>query len=46
MDVYYVDNIGFLLDTKILLKTFLKVVKADGVNASAEVTMPPFNGGN
>ncbi len=45
-DVYYVDNVSFWLDIKILFKTFLKVVKSDGVNSAADVTMPPFDGNN
>lgn len=46
LDVYYVDNISFLLDMKILVKTILKVFKSDGVNAGTNITMPPFNGSN
>ncbi len=46
LDVYYVDNISFLMDIKILLKTILKVFKSDDVNAGTNVTMPPFNGSN
>lgn len=46
LDVYYVDNVSFLLDMKILFKTVLKVLKSDGVNAAADVTMPPFDGTN
>ncbi len=46
LDVQYVDNLSFLLDLHILFKTFLKVVKSDGVNADENVTMPPFNGNN
>lgn len=30
-DVWYVDNISFLLDLKIILITFLKVFKSDGI---------------
>ena len=46
LDVYYVDNMSFLLDLKILVKTFLKVVKSEGVNQSAERPMQPFTGNN
>ena len=46
MDVYYVDNLCFFLDMKILCKTILKVIKSDGVNAASNVTMPPFDGTN
>ncbi len=45
-DVYYVDNVSFWLDLKILFKTLLKVIKSDGVNRTTDVTMPPFNGTN
>ena len=45
-DVWYVDNISFLLDLKIIWLTIVKVIKKEGVNASAEVTMAPFNGTN
>ena len=45
-DVWYVDNVSFLLDLKILWLTVVKVIKKEGVNASAEVTMEPFNGKN
>lgn len=43
-DVAYVDRITFIGDCKILLQTVMKVVKRDGVNASAEVVMPEFMG--
>ena len=31
LDVWYVDNISFLLDMKILVMTILKVIKRDGM---------------
>ena len=43
-DVWYVDNISFLLDVKILFKTVLKVVKSEGINAADVATIEPFNG--
>lgn len=46
LDVYYLDNISFFLDVKILFQTCLKVVRSDGVNAAADITMPPFDGTN
>jgi lipopolysaccharide/colanic/teichoic acid biosynthesis glycosyltransferase len=46
LDVYYVENLSFWLDVKILFMTFLKVIQSDGVNASVNITMPPFNGKN
>ncbi|UJH67012.1 sugar transferase [Allomuricauda sp. SCSIO 65647] len=44
LDVWYVDNISFLLDLKILWLTFLKVIKSEGISATAEVTMERFTG--
>jgi lipopolysaccharide/colanic/teichoic acid biosynthesis glycosyltransferase len=46
LDVYYVDNRSFLLDVKIILFTFVKIVKKDGVNASEQTTMSSFKGNN
>lgn len=46
LDIYYVDNVSFLLDIKILWMTFLKVIKREGINQSAERPMQPFNGKN
>ena len=46
LDVWYVDNISFLLDLKILLLTIEKVVKSDGVNSEIDATMSEFKGDN
>lgn len=45
-DVWYIENVSFLLDMKILWMTFLKAIKSEGINAGENVTMPPFNGQN
>jgi lipopolysaccharide/colanic/teichoic acid biosynthesis glycosyltransferase len=45
-DVWYVDNLGFLLDLKILWKTIIKVFKREGINQQGNATMPAFNGNN
>lgn len=45
-DVWYVDHISFWLDMKILYLTVRKVFVRDGINASENVTMEPFNGNN
>lgn len=45
-DVYYVDNLCFALDLKIMFLTFSKVFRAKDINASKEVTMERFNGKN
>lgn len=46
LDVFYVDNISFGLDMKILWLTFLKVLKREGVNQSIDRPMMPFDGKN
>ncbi len=43
-DVWYVDNISFTLDVKILLKTIIKVIKSDGINSADAATIEPFDG--
>jgi undecaprenyl phosphate N,N'-diacetylbacillosamine 1-phosphate transferase len=45
-DIYYVDNLSFLLDIKILFLTFKKVLVSEGVNQSEDRPMSPFNGKN
>ena len=43
-DVYYVDNISFVLDIKILVKTVTDVIKGTGVNSGEQNTMEKFKG--
>ncbi len=43
-DVWYVDNVSFLLDLKILWMTLLKVVKREGVASDTSATMEKFTG--
>lgn len=43
-DVWYVNNVSFALDMKIIYLTIKKVVVRDGVNSSASVTMEKFKG--
>jgi len=43
-DVWYVDNVSFILDIKILIKTVLKVVKSEDINAQGQATTLPFKG--
>lgn len=44
LDLFYVNNLSFLLDMKILLKTIAKVFKSEGVNSEENNTMPEFTG--
>lgn len=46
LDVWYVDNISFFLDLKILLLTIKKVIIPEGINATEKYTMEAFNGKN
>lgn len=43
-DVWYVDNISFWLDLRILFLTIQKVFRSDGISASGEASMPKFKG--
>jgi len=44
MDVWYVENISFALDLKILFSTFRKVIKSEGVSSATSATMEKFKG--
>lgn len=41
-DIEYVENLTFLLDLKIILKTFFKVLKREGINRTENITMDKF----
>ena len=43
-DIMYVKNQSFILDIKILLKTFVVVLRKKGVNQDKEITMQEFKG--
>lgn len=43
-DVWYVDNLSFLLDLKIIWLTVMKVFKREGINAEGHVTVERFQG--
>ncbi|EDZ90849.1 sugar transferase [Francisella tularensis] len=38
-DIFYVSNIGFILDSKIIFRTFVKVFKREGVSPADRVVM-------
>jgi sugar transferase EpsL len=42
-DVWYVDNLSFLLDLKILILTIKKVLVSEGINSSADHTVIPLD---
>ncbi|GGG21935.1 sugar transferase [Pontibacter amylolyticus] len=43
-DVWYVDNVSFLLDVKIIFMTIGKVFKSEGISAEGVATMERFRG--
>lgn len=45
-DLYYVENVSFLLDIKVIGLTILKVLKREGINQSDARPMQPFDGTN
>lgn len=45
-DVWYVDNLSFLLDCKIIFLTIQKVFKREGISAEGQATAEAFNGHN
>lgn len=44
LDVWYVENVSFWLDLKILFLTLVKVIKAEGISSGTSVTMEKFSG--
>jgi len=46
LDVYYVENMNFGLDVKIIFMTIKKVLFREGINQSIDTPMQPFNGKN
>jgi len=45
-DVWYVDNISFMLDIKILFLTIKKVFVKEGISSKTSATMEKFKGNN
>lgn len=46
LDVWYVDNISFATDCKVIWTTLMKVIKRADINSGTTATMEPFNGNN
>lgn len=44
LDVWYVENISFRLDIKILFLTMVKVFKREGISQQGQATMEAFEG--
>lgn len=45
-DVWYVDNLSFLLDCKIIWQTIMKVIKRADISQEGQATTEAFNGHN
>ncbi|KEI35432.1 lipid carrier : UDP-N-acetylgalactosaminyltransferase [Francisella sp. W12-1067] len=45
-DIYYLSNISFMFDIRIIVRTFIKVFKRSGISADGEATMEKFRGNN
>lgn len=43
-DVWYVNNISFILDLKIVFLTFKKVIMKEGINSQGQITTEVFKG--
>lgn len=46
LDLFYVENLSFVFDCKIIFLTALKVLKRSGVNKEGQATTEKFNGKN
>lgn len=46
LDVWYVDNLTFLIDLKIIVRTIFKVFKSEGINTENQATTIKFTGNN
>lgn len=44
LDIWYISNSSFWVDLRIILLTFVKVLKRDGISPKGNVTMPKFTG--
>ena len=43
-DTYYVDNVSFMLDAKIIVHTILAVLRVEGISSETSATMEVFMG--
>lgn len=44
LDIWYVNNVSFMLDVKIFFITIIKVFRKEGISAKNNVTMSKFTG--
>lgn len=43
-DVWYIDNVTFITDLKIIFKTIAKIIKSEGIKSNNSSTMEEFEG--
>ena len=46
LDVWYVDHVSLKTDLQVIVTTFKKLVKPEGINQEGQATMEAFNGNN
>ncbi|HHV25545.1 MAG: sugar transferase [Prolixibacteraceae bacterium] len=46
LDVWYVDNVSFITDMKVIFLSIRNVLRREGINSSGTVTMEAFTGNN
>jgi hypothetical protein len=44
LDVFYVNNLTLFLDIKIIILTFLRIIRSEGISQDGQATMKPFRG--
>ncbi|MDD4157386.1 MAG: sugar transferase, partial [Candidatus Cloacimonetes bacterium] len=42
LDIRYIEELSFFKDVKIVVSTFIKVFKSEGINSDTSVTVEPF----
>jgi lipopolysaccharide/colanic/teichoic acid biosynthesis glycosyltransferase len=43
-DCWYVENVSFIVDLRIMVKTIWKILKMEGINSATSVSMEKFRG--
>jgi len=46
LDLWYIDNLSFILDMKILIMTIMKIILREGISKDGYATSDAFNGKN
>lgn len=46
LDIWYIDNVSFVTDCKVMFLTLKKVIKKEGINQADQATVEAFTGNN